>query len=193
MPRRLALAAAALVLGGAPARGQHVHTPGMRHPTGDAPALAAGTQAGQGAFAAIAEVVRLLEADPATDWSRVDLERLRQHLIDMDDVVLRSTVRRTDVPGGARFVVTGRGRTVGAIQRMTRAHLAMLGSEGPYRGTVVARADGAVLTITAAAPADSAIATRIRGLGFVGLLTVGDHHARHHLLLARGGLEGHGH
>jgi hypothetical protein len=39
---------------------------------------------GQDAFGAIAEVVQLLDADPQTDWSRVDLERLRQHLIDMN-------------------------------------------------------------------------------------------------------------
>src|SRR6185503_19581547 len=32
---------------------------------------------GQDAFGALAEVVRLLDADPRTDWSRVDLERLR--------------------------------------------------------------------------------------------------------------------
>src|SRR5438552_18068577 len=35
---------------------------------------------GQAAYAAIGEVVRLLEADPRTDWSRVNVEALRQHL-----------------------------------------------------------------------------------------------------------------
>jgi hypothetical protein len=44
---------------------------------------------GQDAFGAMAEVVRILEADAATDWSKVDMERLRQHLIDMNEVVLR--------------------------------------------------------------------------------------------------------
>src|SRR5579884_926245 len=37
---------------------------------------------GQGAFGAIQEIVRSLDADPNTDWSKVDLEALRQHLID---------------------------------------------------------------------------------------------------------------
>ena len=41
-------------------------------------------QPGQAAFGAMAEVVRTLEGDPATDWSKVDIERLRQHLIDMN-------------------------------------------------------------------------------------------------------------
>ena len=41
------------------------------------PGAAAGTPAmpGQDAFGAIAEVVRLLDADPRTDWSKVNLER----------------------------------------------------------------------------------------------------------------------
>jgi hypothetical protein len=37
---------------------------------------------GQDAFGAVQEIVRMLEADPETDWSKVDLEVLRQHLID---------------------------------------------------------------------------------------------------------------
>jgi len=41
---------------------------------------------GQDAFGAIREIVRILDADPKTDWSKVDLEALRQHLIDMNEV-----------------------------------------------------------------------------------------------------------
>ncbi|MFX5914869.1 hypothetical protein ABTE45_18800, partial [Acinetobacter baumannii] len=51
------------------------------------------TQPGQSAFAAILEIVALLEADPATDWSKVNIEALRQHLIDMDNVTLRADVK----------------------------------------------------------------------------------------------------
>ena len=40
---------------------------------------------GQDAFGAIQEIVQILDADPKTDWSKVDLEALRQHLIDMDE------------------------------------------------------------------------------------------------------------
>ncbi len=39
---------------------------------------------GQGAFATIAEIVALLTSDPKTDWSKVDIAGLREHLIDMD-------------------------------------------------------------------------------------------------------------
>src|SRR6266849_1349046 len=68
--------------------------PSQHHATG------ALVSPGQDAFGAMAEVVRILEADPATDWSKVDMERLRQHLIDMNEVVLRASVKATPVPGG---------------------------------------------------------------------------------------------
>ena len=41
------------------------------------------TMPGQDAFGAIQETVSLLEADPATDWSKVNIAALREHLIDM--------------------------------------------------------------------------------------------------------------
>ena len=67
------------------------------------------TQAGQSAFAAIQEIVAILEADPKTDWSKVDIEALRQHLVDMDNVTLRAESKSEPVDGGLRFVVTGAG------------------------------------------------------------------------------------
>src|ERR1700741_1796256 len=45
---------------------------------------------GQDAFGAIQQIVQILDADPKTDWSKVDLEALRQHLIDMNEVTLRA-------------------------------------------------------------------------------------------------------
>ena len=50
----------------------HQHTAGMVHPTNGA-ATTLPTLAGQDAYAAVAEVVRILEADSTTDWSRVTL------------------------------------------------------------------------------------------------------------------------
>ena len=81
---------------------------------------------GQDAFGAIGEIVRILDADPRTDWSTVDLERLRQHLIDMNEVVLRAEVKATPVTGGLAMDVTGAGRTEQAIQGMVVAHAAEL-------------------------------------------------------------------
>ena len=164
---------------------EHVHHPGMTHPA-PRDTAATPTQPGQAAFAAIAEVVAILERDPRTDWSRVSVERLRRHLIDMDEVTLRADVTESAVPGGARFVVRGSGRTLAAIRRMTHAHAAMLGAELGYRATVVDRAGGVTMTVLARDAADARTVAKVRGLGFVGLMASGMHHGAHHLALARG-------
>jgi hypothetical protein len=143
------------------------------------------TSPGQDAFGAIAEVVRILERDPATDWSRVDLERLRQHLINMNELTLRSSVRRRAVPGGLEMTVTGTGRAERAIRAMTASHARQLGEHG-LRAASTPVAGGARFTVTAADTTDAALVARVRGLGFIGIMALGDHHASHHLALARG-------
>lgn len=59
-----------------------------------------GRARGPDAYAAVAEVVRILDADSTTDWSRVNLETLRQHLTDMNEVTLDSAARPTQIDGG---------------------------------------------------------------------------------------------
>src|SRR5262249_56527810 len=88
---------------------QHQAGSGPHASMGLATAAGVATLPGQDAFGAIAEVVRILEADPATDWSTVDVERLRQHLIDMNEVVLRAAVQSAPVAGGLAMEVTGTG------------------------------------------------------------------------------------
>ena len=80
------------------------------------------TMPGQDAFGAIQEIVRILEADPKTDWSKVNLEALRQHLIDMNEVTLKADASVKQIDGGLEIAVTGDGRTLAAIQRMIPAH-----------------------------------------------------------------------
>jgi hypothetical protein len=60
------------------------------------------TLPGQDAFEAIQEIVRILEANPKTDWSKVDLEALRQHLIDMNEVTLKSDEAAKPIAGGIK-------------------------------------------------------------------------------------------
>lgn len=143
-------------------------------------------EGGQGAFAAIAEIVKLLEADPSTDWSKVNLERLRLHLRDMDLVTLRSTVSTTATDGGAVFVVRGTGETVGAIKRMTGAHVSMMAMLDGPRVERTELPDGVRLVVTARDGDKGMSAARIRGLGFIGFMASGDHHQMHHLMMARG-------
>jgi hypothetical protein len=170
--------------------GQQMH-PG-HHPT--TPAAGAPTLPGQDAFGAIAEVVRLLEAAPGTDWSRVDLERLRQHLTVMNEVVLRSDVKSTAVPGGLVVDITGAARTERAIRAMVAPHAVELDRMPEWDARTQPIAGGLRLTVTAHRAEDVKTVARIRGLGFAGLLVQGGHHGPHHLAMARGDmLPGHRH
>lgn len=168
----------------------HQHTPGMQHTASGAQP----TQGGQAAFAAIAEIVKLLDADPRTDWSKVNVEALRQHLIDMDEVTMRASVRSDTVRGGAAFTVTGSGRTLEAIRRMTRSRAATGTPDGSIRMSVTDVEGGVRFVAVAGNPSDSRAVARIRGLGFIGVVALGDHHAPHHLGIANGSMAGmHGH
>jgi hypothetical protein len=152
------------------------------------------TLSGQDAFGAISEIVRILDADPQTDWSQVDLERLRQHLIDMNEVVLRAEVRASSAPGGLVMDVTGTGRTETAIRAMLIPHTEELDQMPRVAAKTEAIPGGVRLTVTARDAEDAKATARVRGLGFIGLLTLGAHHQPHHLAMARGqGMPGHGH
>jgi hypothetical protein len=166
------------------------HMRAMQGMAGGAP-----TMPGQDAFGAIAEIVRILEADPATDWSKVDLERLRQHLIDMNEVVLRSAVKQSPVPDGLAMEVTGStGRTEQAIRAMVVPHAVELDRMPEWSARTESIAGGVRLIVVTKKPEDPKVLVRIRGLGFAGLITKGAHHQPHHLAMAKGeALAGHTH
>jgi hypothetical protein len=167
------------------------HAPGMQHQSGMSHESQSGpTQPGQAAFAAISEIVKILEADSATDWSKINIEALRAHLADMDRVTLHARVGTRQVDGGLAMEVTGDAEVAAAINRMVVPHAAMLDQMSAFRATTTPVAGGTRLTVTARDPGDATTVARIRGLGFAGLLVQGDHHTVHHLMLAKG--QGHG-
>lgn len=141
------------------------------------------TEPGQGAFAALSEVVRLLEADPDTDWTRVDIAGLRMHLVDMDRLVTDAVVTETRVQGGLVAEATGDAHAVAALRRMVPAHAAQLARDDRWTVAAHETATGVALRVTSD---DPAVAARIRGLGFFGLMASQDHHRAHHLAMARG-------
>ncbi|MGE0233157.1 MAG: hypothetical protein AB7O39_05345 [Flavobacteriaceae bacterium] len=163
------------------------HQPGMQHDAHEqaqaADAMAHPEQAGQGAFAAIQEIVEILMADEKTDWSKVDIEALRRHLIDMDNVTLRARVVSEPVDGGMMFVVTGEGEVRDSIARMVEAHAATMNGVGGFTYEAQATEHGATLVAKAGTPAD---AEKLNGLGFIGVMTLGAHHQPHHIAIARG-------
>ncbi len=140
------------------------------------------TQPGQAAFGAIQEIVRLLQADPRTDWSKVDIDALRQHLIDMDEVTMRATARKEPIEHGLRITITGSGRTLEAIQRMVPLHAKDIDGLRGWTVRTESLPDGVVLTATASDPAD---VQKIRALGFMGIMVQGTHQL-HHLAMAKG-------
>lgn len=164
----------------------HAGHAGMADMAGHAPAAAAAprapTEPGQSAFAAIQQIVEILEADPATDWSRVDVEALRQHLIDMNDVTLRAKVATEPVESGLRFTVSGEGPVADSIRRMTLAHAGAMNGVGGWRFEAAPTDTGATLTVVTPA----ADLPKLKALGFIGVLTRGMHHQQHHLMIARG-------
>ena len=141
------------------------------------------TLPGQDAFGAVQEIVRILEADPKTDWSKVNLDSLREHLIDMNEVVLHADVALEHIEGGIRATVTGAGRTLEAIRRMVPAQARELSRIAAWKSNTELLQNGVVLTVTSADPVQ---ALKIQGLGFIGVMAAGSHHQMHHLAMARG-------
>lgn len=173
------LALAAALLSVSPAQAQ-THQSGHMHDM--AVASVSASEPGQGAFAAIQEIVTILMADPDTDWSTVDVEALRQHLIDMDNVTLRARVTREVTGDGVIFTATSQMPEIAAsIERMTIAHAQTMSGQAGITLTAASVPNGARLT--AAGNADL-----LTALGFIGIMTLGAHHQDHHLALARGGL-----
>lgn len=153
----------------------------MRHSgaaEGDTPA-----QPGQAAFGAIQEIVGMLESDPHTDWSKVDIDALRQHLIDMDEVTMRAAINKEPIDGGLRIEIKGDGRTLEAIQRVVPEHAREIDGLNGWTVHSAGMPDGVELSVTAANPAE---AQKIRALGFMGILVQGSHHQMHHLAMAKG-------
>jgi hypothetical protein len=140
-------------------------------------------ESGQGAFAAIQEIVALLESDAGTDWSKVNINGLQQHLIDMDNVTLRAEVTATNVAGGKRYLVTGASSIRDSIDRMIKGHAETMDGVNGMNISAASVPGGTVMTVTVAEPRDLA---KLDGLGFIGIMALGTHHEDHHLMVAKG-------
>jgi len=168
---------------------RHGHRDGMTHPSDSSSPKPAAQMAnpipsepGQAAFAAIAEVVAMLRNDPTTDWSQVNISALRDHLSDMDRLVLETETTATSIPGGLAIEVSFANSGGAAARRMVRAHAPVLAGETSWQSSVSDETDrGLIWTVVA-----SEDEAQIRALGFYGLMAIGGHHQTHHLGIARG-------
>lgn len=172
-------AMAGLALTSVAATAQHAahsaHQQGMSAST-------APTLPGQDAFGAIQEIVGLLEADPTTDWSKVNIGALRNHLVDMHEVTINALAVERSLANGVQITVTGQGRTRGSIQRMVPAHVKELVALG-WAARTALLPNGVKLTVTSD---DPMTAVKLKALGFAGIMVQGGHHQPHHLMMAKG-------
>lgn len=140
------------------------------------------TMPGQEAFGTIQEIVQILEADPTTDWSKVNIAALREHLIDMNEVTLHAIATEQALENGVEIAVTGAGRTLEAIKRMVPAHVSELVKIG-WKAKTEDLPNGVKLSVTTNDPKQ---VTKLKALGFMGIMVQGGHHQPHHLMMAKG-------
>jgi hypothetical protein len=140
------------------------------------------TMPGQDAFGAIQEVVQILQSDPKTDWSKVNIDALRQHLIDMNEVTLHAVATPRVFDNGIEFTVTGEGRMLEAIKRMVPAHVNELHEIG-WNAKSDDLPNGVKLTVMAS---EAQPLIKLKALGFMGIMVQGGHHRPHHLMVATG-------
>lgn len=140
---------------------------------------------GQSIFGTVQEAIQKLERDPETDWSEVDVDRLRRHLLDMHNVAVNVRVLDKDpVENGSRLTVQATTDSAHAsLERVLSAHPPMLERETGWHMDVSTQAEQFVLRVTD--PSGEA-AKKIRALGYIGVLAYGAHHQRHHWVMLGG-------
>lgn len=89
------------------------------------------TESGTDMFATIQEVIQKLSADPNTDWSKVNLEALRQHLRDMFEFSYNvDVISQQPIEQGVKIRVKPvTARAEHALDRVLGAHPVMLKME----------------------------------------------------------------
>lgn len=146
------------------------------------------TEAGQSAFAAIAEIVDMLNKNPKTDWANVDIDKLRNHLVDMNELTLNAKVEKTVSQGKVTFAIGGAQRTLKAIKAMVPAHSVELNKIAGWQVDVEVKADHVVMQVSSD---DADILAKVGALGFFGMMATGAHHQPHHWGMATGTMMGH--
>lgn len=143
------------------------------------------TEAGNDAYGTLQEALQNLLADPKTDWSKVNMEALRQHLVDMNNFTVNIDInRQTPIKNGVEVILAPHNaRVVESLKRMFAAHPAQLKSETGWDMKIVDLGGKYKITITTNKPEE---VTKIQGLGYIGVMAWGKHHQPHHWMIAKG-------
>ncbi len=142
------------------------------------------TEAGTDPFAVIQEAIALLEANPDTDWSTVNIEALRLHLIEMQDMTLNVTVEQQPISLGFLAVITPTtNRALQSMSQVLSAHPAQMKEETGW--DMVVTNNNGIFTIAVTTDQLQDV-DKIRGLGYIGIMAYGSHHQPHHWAMASG-------
>lgn len=141
-------------------------------------------QGGQATFAALIELVAMLEKDAETDWDSVDIDSLRAHLLDMNYLML-GTEATTSILSDAQiqFVVRGTEDSIPSIKRMVPAHSRFIEQSRDWEIMSDLTDVGAVVSISVK---EKAHLNRLSALGFYGFMSLDSHHQAHHYQMAIG-------
>jgi len=92
------------------------------------------TEAGNDAFGTIQEVIAKLNNNPNTDWEKVNLEALRQHLLDMNDMTLNvEVISQKPIRNGMKAIVRPTtARAALALERVFKANPTQLKREAGW-------------------------------------------------------------
>lgn len=144
------------------------------------------TEAGNDAFGTLQEALQQLLADPKTDWSKVNMEGLRQHLADMRNFTLDVNVlKQTPIKKGIEIILSPNNKQVSeSLVRVFAAHPAQLKNETGWDMKTYLQGSNYKITVTAKKPSD---VLKIQGLGYIGVMSWGNHHQAHHWMMAKGG------
>lgn len=142
-------------------------------------------EAGNDVFGTLQEAITALSNDSTTDWRQVDVEKLRQHLLDMGDMTINvEIVSRQDNPAGLEVVIAPTtARAKQALQRVLSAHPKQLEQETGWDMQVTRQNDQYRLAVTTK---NTQEIDKIRGLGYIGLMASGTHHQTHHWAMVKG-------
>ena len=142
------------------------------------------TESGNDIFGAIQQVISQLEQSSNTDWSQVNLEALRQHLLDMKAFTEEVEVlSQNPIESGIEIQVKPQTERAGiALSNVFKMHPSMIKSEQGWE-MKASQSDNSIWTITCTTDKTSEV-DKIRGLGYIGLLATGAHHQLHHWMIA---------
>jgi len=143
-------------------------------------------EGGQAMFAALIEVVSMLERDNSTDWETVDVDGLRLHLLDMNRLMNNTQATKSIIGDGEiNFEIQGAGDSIPSIHRMVPAHSRFLSQSRGWNIEPQLTEQGAIVTITVE---DRTTLDQLHALGFYGFMSLDSHHQAHHYQMAIGNL-----